>query len=188
MSVPLYSLVPRPRPQERKGSGDYWALSCSMWSACNNRPCDAKRKRCGALESCFGLLALISKAYRNTCGFELMRFIPTRLCMHTKACFCSWTCGVLHGAMLRTIAWHQVIFHNHGKYWFSVWKVRLSSHAQPRNRSIIIIVTKPFLLLRVESTFTSKTHPPCDISMVKNRTIPNRCTFIHVLLQTYEQH
>ena len=53
------------------------------------RPCDAKRKRCGALESCFGLVgphqqsilqlfSLASRVYkgyqeRSTCGSELMR-------------------------------------------------------------------------------------------------------------------
>ena len=56
-----------------------------------------REKRSGALDSCLGLLALISRAYRNfslwhhefikaiyqersTCGFELMRFIPTMHC------------------------------------------------------------------------------------------------------------
>ena len=49
-----------------------------------------REKRCGALDSCFGphqqsipqLLSLASRVYkgrveRSTCGFELMRFIPT---------------------------------------------------------------------------------------------------------------
>ena len=58
-----------------------------------------REKRCGALDSCFGLvgphqqgipqlLSLASRVYkgkveRSTCGFELMRFIPTRLCSCT---------------------------------------------------------------------------------------------------------
>ena len=53
-----------------------------------------REKRCRALDSCFGLLSphqqsipqllsLASRVYkgrveRSTCGFELMRFIPTR--------------------------------------------------------------------------------------------------------------
>ena len=55
-----------------------------------------REKRWGALDSCFGLvsphqqsipqlLSLASRVYKgkvecSTCGFELMRFIPTRLC------------------------------------------------------------------------------------------------------------
>ena len=55
----------------------------------------ATEKRCGSLDSCFGLvgphqqsipqvLSLASQVYkeRSTCGFELMRFIPTRRCQY----------------------------------------------------------------------------------------------------------
>ena len=63
--------------------------------ACNNTPCDAKGKmwNSGQLFLLVGphqqsipqLLSLASRVYkgcheRSTCGFELMRFIATRLC------------------------------------------------------------------------------------------------------------
>ena len=69
-------------------------IFCPAYSMIYN-PCGAKRKRCRALDSCFGLISPHQQSilhpylqaprvykveqWRCTCGYE-MRFIPTRLC------------------------------------------------------------------------------------------------------------
>ena len=82
------------------------------------RPCDAKRKKMELWTAVWGLLALISRAYHNfslwcprvckgwhehsTCGFELMRPIPTRLCHCYTYMYC-WlhhNLGVLSSSLV----------------------------------------------------------------------------------------